>query len=265
MRVDLPSAGKIGFSYYEINEPTMGQLRKVSNYPANEILCKNQFILDCTPEKEQEKFNKLTLCDRDYLFIVLVCALNLNKVSCEAVCACGTQIKFDFELSESNFTLLGSNLQYTTDTFGDPITYNTMTVEKEIEILEWVLPLPDEDYENFYEAAMVAQTLGYGVSEESVTKVLGLDLAIYYSALFYQLCQFHGVLPAVDTHCPTCQKWTVATVPFTKALLTLDITSIMKSFMAFSTILDFQSFCNMTVTELQNLRVLIEDRNSRGQ
>jgi hypothetical protein len=266
MRVDLPSAGKLGFSYYEINEPKLGQLRNVSNYPDNEILCKNQFILDCSPEKEYEKFYKLTVCDRDYLFIVLVCAINLNKVACTSTCTCGEVINFSFELFEKDFILLEGELTYTTDiykdTYGEELTYNIMTVEQELGAVEYSRIKPDNQYDNTLEAALIAQTLGFGASDEGVEKVLNLDLAIYYSALFYQLCYFHGVIAAVEISCPQCRKKAIINTPFKKALLMVDITSIMKSFVAFSPILDFQSFCTMTVLELQNLRVLLQSRNS---
>lgn len=264
MRVDLPSAGKIGFSHYEINEPTLGKLRKVSNYPANEVLCKNQFILDCSPDNEKERFKELTVCDRDYLFMVLVCAINLNKIACEYVCRCGENNTFSFEMTQDNFIILDAELQYTTEkTFSEPITYNLLRVGQEMEIVEYALTKPDDQYEQVYETGVVAQTLGFGISEEAIAKVLNLDLAIYYSALFYQFCYFHGVLPSVDVTCRACQRRTSVTAPFTKALLMIDIASIMKSFIAFSSLLDFQSFCDMTVLELQNLKVLAENRDGR--
>jgi hypothetical protein len=262
MRIDLPSIGKTGVSYYEVQEPTIGQLRKVTNYPSNEILVKNQFILDCSPESEKAKFNKLTACDRDYIFMILVCALNLNKVPCNCICKCGEQIEFAFTLSDHNYQTLDSELNYTTEIFGKEQTFHTLTVGDEIEIVEYALLQPDEDYTDIYETGVVAKTLGREtISDEVVEEMNKLDLAIYYSALFYQFCNFHGVLPVETVTCHACGKKVTSTIPFQKALLAIDLPSIMRSFMAFSSLLDFTSFCQMTVLELQNLKVLIEDRN----
>ena len=129
--------------------------------------------------------------------------------------------------------------------------FNVLTVEDEKEVIEYALQ-EESAYNARYEKAFVTKTLGKKVTEENVQWACNLDLFIYYLALFYPHCMYHGVSTTVSAKC-TCGKTHTVIVPIMSSLLSVTTGMIMARYNELAKGMDFKSFVDLTIPEYSAL------------
>ena len=122
MKVFLPSSSLRGISpFIEVPEPRINDLRDVGNLTEYEEFAKNEFLYKFAD------ISKITIFDRDYLFMVLVSSLYMNSMGFKVKCECGKRIYDKFEIDNgTEFHILEP---------GEQLPLLMPTVEEEMAVL----------------------------------------------------------------------------------------------------------------------------------
>ncbi len=252
MKIYLPSNGKLKFNSVQMNAPSIGALRIIPNLSQIEHYAKNEFLRTLLEKPEQ--LEELTICDRDYLFLLAVGGINLNKISGSYNCKCGKKVSFDFNLDTAIATFLEKDdrLKIQKQINKNKYTFQTLLVKDETVATEYALE-DEKNYEERFEFAKVILTLGQKLDDKGMEWLQKQDMSIYYAAKFFEQCMFHGIEPFQLTTCVHCQKQTLVHVPVVKTLLQVNISVIMSRFASLAKSVDFNSFCSLTIPELNTL------------
>ena len=260
MRVELPSHGLFGVKSVDFNVPKIKNLRNLSFETHTDEQVKNSLVSQLL--SDPSVLPKLSVCDRDYLFIIAVSAIHLGEIKVKVTCsACNTTYDVVYRLNDKELIELpeGSPAVVSRD-FGDyHFDYTILSVKDERQIIDYALSDFDH-YAERYEDGVVARTLGFDISDDGVRRANDLPVHYYYSALLFQQLSFHGVDNIVHGICtnPACKHESLVVVPFTKSILSTDTTSVINSFMSVSKIMDFQSFLDLSMPEFKAVMQNIE-------
>lgn len=257
MNIKLPSNGHFGLSYVEMRQPRIADLRKIQELSENEQLAKIQFVKMLMDKPEQ--LDKVSTFDKEYLFLLAVGVINLNKIAFSFNCTCGEYLNSEFDLTAQELIELSAKDQvvYSKELGGKVYNFKLPSVADELEIIEWATQ-EEDDFDTRYQDGLVMSILGLPISDEGAALIAELDIVVYFSAIFFYQCGFHGVETTVDVKCPNCGKETTVIVPITKALMSIDTMSIMSKFAAMSKTMDFASFSSLTLPELFALTQAME-------
>lgn len=258
MRIDLPSAGKFGIFSVEMRSPKIGDLRAVNELSSVESIAKTDFVKMLMTKPED--LDKVSIYDRDYLFLLAAAAVNMNKFDFTVQCECGNNIEDSFDISDVDVETLGKDVEISVkkEIDGEVYNFHLPTVAEEQKAVQWVLSV-DEAYndENIFgnrnQDALVATVLGKEVNDDNIEWVKQLDLKIYFAALFFIQCEAHGVQPSKITECPKCHKKALTLIPVVKALTQITTEDIMRKFVKISGEMSFEAFCDLTVPEFETL------------
>lgn len=245
MRTFLPSNGQTGISSLNLRNPTIRDLRFVEELSAISEIRKTDFVASLL--EDPTAINKITLDDRDYLFVLAVAVLQMNKLSFGMEC-CDEEIKGVIEVGNKEPKFLTDPLNCTKELFGQKYTFRKLLVEDETKAIEYALKV-EKDYDSRLEDALVCRILDREITEENIKWVCELDYSVYRLAQFYQLCLAHGIELTAVVECPKCGKSIVACLPINGDLLSINMGSLMERFASLSKNLDYLSFMEMTLPE----------------
>lgn len=252
MKIFLPSNNMMGMTSIEMRDPKIEDLRKVPNFSQFSIIRKTEFVKLLTGDDVL----KVTPQDRDYLFLLAVGAISLNRLNLSITCNCGQRLSEDVGIGDFDPIRLKRSVPNTAEytVFGEHYTFHKLTVADEVAIEERARDLPDEDYDYEFQDGMVALTFGWSLEEEDIKRARQLDLSIYYAALLYQNCEAHGVQVVKEFTCPSCGKKTRAYLPISGDLLKVDVSRIMTQYISMNKYVSLDNYFNMTLPE-QNMFV----------
>lgn len=247
MKVFLPSNNMMGLTSVEMRDPKIGDLRKIPNYSFSSIIKKTEYVRDLVGDDVL----KITPQDRDYLFLLAVGAISMNRLTLNATCKCGCPISGEVALGEIEPVRLkrDTKRQYKARIYKQDYTFNKLTVKDELEVEERAVDLLDEDYKYEFDDGTVAKTLGWTLSEEDIQRVRNLDLSVYYAALLYQMTDAHGISVIKTMECPVCHKETKTILPITGDILNVDIPQLMARYVSVRPYLTMDNYFNVTLPE----------------
>lgn len=248
MKVFLPSNNMMGHTSVEMREPKIEDMRKIPNFnQQSSIIKKTEFVHELVGDVVYE----LTPQDRDYLFVLGVGAIRLNRISMVVKCSCGRQIKDELTTGELYPIRLPRSVrrEYRAKIYGKDYTFHKLSVKEEVAIEERAIDLPDEAYTNEFQDGMVAASLGYGIEAEGIEKVRKMDLSIYYAALLYQNTDAHGVSIIRDLVCPECGKKIKAYRPITGDMLNVNVSDVINRYVTMSEYVSMDNYMEMTLSE----------------
>lgn len=260
MYIKLPSSGKMGMTTIEMNQPKINHLREIQNLPLQEDEAKTAFVKSLLPRPYE--LDKLSTYDRDYLFLLAVGVINLNKIQFTVKCSCGGVEKSLFDVDNQEVLFLEEKDEATIEKEieGVVYTFSILTVAQEQEIVDYAL-LDEKNLNSRMADAMVASIMGLGVSPESIETVRNYDLSVYFAALFFHSCSFHGIHTTSTVICSKCSKSILAIIPLMATLLSIDTVTIMERFADLSGAMDFKSFIDMSIPELSSLVNSLSNKN----
>lgn len=249
MVIELPSRGWAGITKVTIRAPKIDDLRKTSDLSPIEERAKTEFLRMLISNPGD--LDKITVFDRDYLFLIVAGAVNMNEFAFTVKCEkCGTELEGSLNLSDCVVKELepGENYNITKNIYGTDYNFRLLSVADEQKAIDYA-QLDESEYPSRYDDATVCMVLGKELNDDNVKWVRDLDLSIYFAALFYLQCCFHGVIPKKTITCKCGHKFNVV-LPIFKSVLNIDIQQIMKRFAVVSKYgVDFKSFVDMTLPE----------------
>lgn len=259
MRFELPSRGKFGLTSIEMRSAKIDDLRKVPNLSDIDEIAKDEFLGYLIDDKEQ--LNQVSPFDRDYLFMLAVGSTLMNKLSFKTQCPCGEDINDALEIDKAHAVELEDDIEVTKDFYGTEYTFRLYNVGDERKIVDYALK-DDDTYNDRYMDAQVCVCLKREITDENIQWVKNLDLSVYFAAVFFVQCGFHGIQPIKQITCPKCGKRLVVIVPIVKELMQFDTATIMSKYAEVAGNMDFKSFADMTMPEHD---ALISSLNAMGE
>lgn len=260
MIIYLPSNGKAGIVKLDQRQPKIADLRDSQNYSDISAVRKTQFVQALLSEPEM--LNECTPEDRDMLFAIAIASINMNKFTYVCTCsACNAKQRGAMELATLEPVFLTTPLELTRKIGDREFTFHKLRVKDELECIDWAM-LDDDLYEQRLEEAQVCKALGYDLTEENIELVLNLDIAVYYSAILFQMCCPHGINLSEDYTC-SCGKESTAILAIEGSLLEVDLASHLDRFTSLAGNLDYSSFMNMSVPELDALVTALNAKNAQ--
>ena len=248
MKVILPSKGILGTKYVELRQPTFSDLRAVHNMESDESLLKINFVKILLGECD---LNKITKYDMDYLYLIAVCAMNYNEVSYSLTCDCGEKIKFKFNLATKDVEELKKIKQpYLKKISGLEFKYHILSAQNEVDARLYALS--SDNYDDAYQDAVVALTLGYSL-DDIESKVHKLPVQIYISTFLFQKVVFHGIPMVEIIKCPSCSESIKVNLSIGTDLIKVDLHNLMNNYVNLHSILDFDAYMSLTVPEFNTL------------
>lgn len=269
MIVQLPSNGLFGLTQTSLRVPKVGNLRDMAQASYTNEQAKSEFVRMLL--EHPEDLERMSLCDRDYLFIIAASAVCLNNIQVNYTCPfCSTAEKpvhntGAYRVSDHEPVFLEKGISdKVVKRWGDfdlECTYRILRASEESPLVEYAL----DDYDAYtarYEHAYVAATLGLPCSTsmevaESVKVLDEYPVYVYFSALLFSQMSFHGVPEFAMCTCPACGKAVKVMVPFGAAVMQMDSAKVMNRFSALTGIMDFRSFLDLSMPELEQLEANI--------
>lgn len=250
MFIFLPSNGKTGITRVDVKQPKLQDLREVIDYPQNSVLRKNLFVRHMMTDPTEFKY--LTTDDRDYIFILLVSIISLNKIPAISICGhCKAEKKITFDLNEFEPIFLQDEITAKKELFGETYTFKKLMAIDEEKAVDYAL-IDEDNYETRLEDAKVALTLGKEPNDEGIHFVRSVDLAIFYAALFFQYCVVHGVCLVKQMVCPACGKPYQTLLDIEGDLLNIHSGELMERFVELKSKIDYKSFMDLTLPEYKS-------------
>lgn len=249
MLIFIPSNGRTGKAAVEVNPVKINSLRKAVNYSEQTILRKSQFVKDHL--QDVKDFEYLTPRDRDYIFLLLVGSMSMNKLTFSLRCSnesCKTKLRYEIDIEEMNPVFLQGEISCKKNLFGTDYNFRLVSAVEEEQAVLYAIQNEDE-FDSRFEDALVCYALDKEVNEESIEWVRSLDLSIYYMAQFFQMCCVHGADISKDIVCSTCNHTTKVVIPIEGDLLDFDMGVFMDRFASISGKVDYKSFVDMTLPE----------------
>jgi hypothetical protein len=253
MIVYLPSNGRIGFKKVEYRQPKISDLRASQNFSENSDMRKTEFVKLLL--EDPSLVEVMTLEDRDYLFAIGVASLSMNVFHFSCKCPNPKHaIKLDqtMGLEEVTPIFLDCDLKAKKTIEGVEYEFKKLLVSDEILCIEYAEEGDDDLYDDLLEEAQVCCILGKHVNKENIEWVRSLDLSVYYTALFFQLCCPHGINLSKVVQC-TCGESVAVVLPITGNMLKVNMGLLMEKFAALSGSLDYKSFLDMTLPDYNSL------------
>lgn len=258
MKVYLPSSGALGIKSTEIRQPKIDDLRKVSELSQIPELRKTEFVKLFLQSPEQ--LDSMSVFDRDYLYLISVSAVHIGQLSFSFICDCGNEVQDTLDLSSHEVIFLDKSAKpFLTKTIeGINYQFHMLTVKSETEIVDYLSITDTEtegDYQYLKEDALVFKILypDLILNDDSIKSVHELPLPVYFSALYFHQCCFHGVEPVKKTTCEACKATTMAVLDVTASLNNFNTAVIMQKFANLSSVVDFNSFINLSFSEYHSL------------
>jgi len=246
MNIFLPSNGIVGIKTVDMSPPKIKHLRQISELSKINEFAKNEFLSLLL--NNFADLNKITIFDRDYLFLMAVSAIHLNNMEFTFTCKCGIENKGSFNIEQKDVIFFEGERILKKKIKDKEYVFNILTVGDEREIIEYALE-NEEKYHERFELALVAKTLG--MFPHAMDEVEDLPLNIFYAALFFQQCVMHGIEPMHRTTC-SCGNSTVVVIPVMDYLTEINTAGIMTKFAGLANKLDFKSFNEMTIPEVES-------------
>lgn len=261
MKIFLPSNNMMGLTSIDMRDPKIGDLRDVPNLSFSSVIKKTQFVQKLTGDDVL----KVTPQDRDYLFLIAVGAITLNRISLSTTCSCGQELYGEISISEVDPIRLPRSVPNTYEAmiYGQKVKFHKISVKDEMEIEERAVDLPDEDYDEEFQNGLVAKTLGYSLEAEDMQKVKNLDLSLYFAAILYQNCDRHGVTLIKDMVCPKCGKRFKTHLPITGDMLNVDVAQVMSRYVSIKEHLSMDSYFNLALPEYNTFIKSLNQRMKR--
>lgn len=272
MIVQLPSNGLFGITQTGLRVPKVGNLRDMAAASYTDEQAKSEFVRMLL--ERPEDLDRMSLCDRDYLFIIAASGVCLNRIPIDFVCPyCSEEGKrttskgyYDISDKEPVFLEKGtpSEVVKRWDDFDLECTYRILRASEEAPLVEYALGDYDS-YNSRYEQAYVAATLGLPCGtmseiESSVATLNTYPIYVYFSALLFTQMTFHGVPEFTMCKCTECGRDVKVVVPFGAAVMQLDSSKVIHRFSVVSGMMDFRSFLDLSMPEL----VQLETNMSKG-
>lgn len=272
MIVQLPSNGIFGLTQTVLNTPLVGHLSQLASTDYTEEQIRQEFVRMLLAHPED--LERMTICDRDYLFMIAASGVCMNQITTDFVCpVCkdgGKDVVSSvvYDITQQEVIELApktpSEVKKTWDDLGTEYTYRILRASDEERLVEYALA----DYDHYslrYEQAFMAATLGQDCSDnEAIAK--GIDvisqypLAVYFSALLFTQVVFHGVRPSVMGKCRECGRDVKVLVPFGDTVKMLDSARLVNRFSQISHMVDFKSFLELSMPMLAQF-----EANARAQ
>jgi hypothetical protein len=258
MQIYLPSNGRIEINKVNMRQPKISDIRESQEFSNDLELRKTQFVrLLCGNDPNVDC---LTLYDRNYLFVIAVASLTLNKLSFKAKCShCGAPISDFIDITQLDVVFLEEDIECIKNIEGTDYKFRLLRVRDEVAALDYA-NLDDKHYESRLEDAYVCASLGMEINDENIEKVKNLDLSVYYSAQFFQICLAHGLSLQKHVSCKKCGAVTNVILDIKGNMLNMDMSIIMDRYAALAGKLDYQSFLDMTLPEYN---FLVDSLNSK--
>nr|DAH52366.1 MAG TPA: baseplate protein [Caudoviricetes sp.] len=264
MKIYIPSNGKVGIYSVDLRMPTIGDLRKSSQFSSISEIKKTQFVKLLA--EQPEAIDRITIKDRDYLFVIAVCALSMNIVRYTVKCPDDSSaIKVDLSLDAIEPVFLDTDVSLTKNILGREYNFKLLTVQDEYDCIDYANRGESEDYDDRLEDAYVCAGLGWEVNDSNIERVRELDMSVYYASQFFQLCCPHGMVLTKDVICPKCGKQIVSVLDITGDMLKVNMALIMERFSGIAGKIDFQSFNDMTLPEYNALIDALNVKASHGR
>jgi len=248
MIIYLPSNGMMGPFSVDMREPTIAILKKSRNYSQYNLIRKYEFVRDLTSPKEA---GSMTVFDLDYVFIIGVAALTMNMIAYSIKCACGRRLKEELNVGERLPLRLPRGIPKTvTKVVSDKeLTFTKLSVDDFIKVEEYALDLPDEDYIDNRDDAVVAMTLFNSLDKAVMDNINNLTLAQYYQAIAYQGYHIHGIDLTSEVVCPECGHKSLVSFPINGDLLEFDVTEMLASHVRMANFVTYQDFMDFTLVD----------------
>lgn len=260
MNIKLPSNGHFGVVSVNMRQPRVNDLRMIPELSSYEPLAKYQFVKALL--EKPEVLDSISIFDKEYLFAIAVGVINLNKIGFTFTAPAGN-LKGEFDLSSKDVTelLKSDDLKVSKEVSGELYNFHLPTVQEELKIIDYASSLEDVEFDEGYQDGLVMTIFGKEPNSENQEWLDNLDITVYYAAIYYYQCCFHGVETTEEVTCPECGTKTNVVVPLTKSLLSIDTMTIMSRFTELSGSMDFQSFSNLTIPELSAVTKALETKN----
>lgn len=251
MKIILPSSGKTGILSVSMRQPKISDLRKAPELTEASPIRKNE-VLEMLLDNP-DVLSKITVYDRDYLFLIAVAVVSLNVISYKYKCGCGEERRDSVHLGslEPIFLTEKEKLTYTFILGGIKYTTKILTAKEEESAVEYALK--DEDsYEVRLEDAKVCLSLGRLISTQNIEWVRNQDVLLYGIVDFFHKSRFHGTKIEKVSTC-TCGKITRVITPIEGGMLTSDTGALMERFVDVSDKIDYISYLDLTIPEYNTM------------
>ncbi len=262
MLIYLPSNGKLGINKVDMRQPKIQDIRESQEFSNDSDLRKTQLVkLLC---KSPEEIDKISLYDRNYLFVIAVSSLTLNSLPFKAKCSnpeCGKVLSDTIDITQLEVVFLENEAVCKKEVNGQEFTFRLLRVEDEIRAMDYANQV-EKDYKDRLEDAYVCASLDMEINDENVNKVRNLDLSVYYLAQFYQICQSHGLVLSKKVKCKSCGNTTNVVMDVKGNMLNMDMSIIMDRYASLSDRIDYKSFLDMTLPEYN---FLVDSLNTKHE
>lgn len=253
MLIYVPSNGRCSVSKVDMRQPKIGDLRGTVEMSSISEVRKTQFVK--TLVTSPDDINEITTSDRDYLFVIAVASLTLNKINFSTECSnksCKKKVNDFLMLDEVEPVFLKTELKVTKKIGNEEYTFKKLLVKDEIAAVDWANKEDPDFFEQRFDDARVCAILGYEVNDENVEVVNNLDMAVYYAAQFFQICCPHGLDLSKLIKCE-CGQSTLAVLDITGSMLNINMAMVMDRFASIAGTIDFKSFMDMSLPEYNTL------------
>lgn len=247
MKVYLPSNGLLGTSSVELVAPTVGKLRKTVDLSTSSIIKRTELVqMHCDVD-----LNTITPSDRDYLYVILISSLYMDKITFTAECPNGHKSKDSISLEECTPLRLkkGAKVEITKKVGEVPYIFRKISVAQEIQIEEHAMEQDDDLYTQSFDDAFVAMILFGVVNPQSLDAVMALDLNVYYLALLFSKIDIHGVFLLKNKECPQCKVHYISNLPITGDMLNVNVSQLIDNYVEISGYISLRDFYDMTIPE----------------
>lgn len=257
MKILLPSQGKTGIVSVEMRQPKISDLRRGADFTDISGIRKNEFLRLLLTDSSV--LSKITVFDRDYLFLVAIAVVSLNTVKFKWTCQCGKQSSDQIRLDDCEpvFLKKKQSLELKIDIRGKEFKFRILTPNEEERALEFAL-LEEDSFKDRLEDAKLCLSLGKDLTEKEVDSVREEDIMIYYVYDAFQKAMFHGTLLSKVCTCSCGLKKDIF-VPIEGSMLNADTSILMSRFVSVSKRIDFLSFLELTIPEYNAMITELEN------
>lgn len=251
MKVYLPSRGILGKSIVELRQPTIGDIRNISNFNSEDKLLQIQFTQQLI---ENVDLSKITRWDLYYLFCISAFTTQQNALTYTLKCSCGKTIKSTFSLAGKDITDLTLNKPFISKEInGKKYNFRLLSALDELKACEYAIG--QEKFDEAYNDAHVALILGMS----DFDKAKELDLHLYMSALAFDKICYHGINLKEKFKC-SCGKTLVTNIEPNSSCILIDTNVLLNRFISISEHMSLDNFLSLTLSEYKQFVDILNAR-----
>lgn len=244
MKILLPSIGLLGQRSVTVKVPTFADIYKIQDFKGDDFVQKVEFLKLIS----NMEFDKVTMCDMEYVFQLIAFALLNNTVIYDFTCKnkdCKRKYKQAIQLLDQEIVQLkikARHLPFSKRIYGKKYTYTIPSVSQVMEAYE--LAQYEEDEERAFTDLQVALIMGHPCDRKYAQQ---LPVSVYAAALVFQEVNFHGIKNEFTTKCPECGKINTYAFKVTSNVLNFDKEAIMSKYVNACESLSFIDFMEMSI------------------